>query len=186
MDSEVTKTKTTTNSAQTTNIDQNSDLAILDEITSENLKIKRELDLLSMKLEGQRNSKIVQNDDSCSTSGTSGRPCSPQKKIGVKTLETVVTTPSIIMCPVKSDVVDDLYREVCFKNKESRVVEDIDRESYITNDFEKFEMACMVETKNWCKNQFLGNENNQDSIRSEFQTSHLYEVSSKYIKKILK
>lgn len=133
----------------------NPDLALLDEITNENLKIKQELDLLSIKLDEQcksnANSEIINAENSaneqsedCSTLKTSDHP-------DLSTLK------------------DDQELENNFSRD--------GRESFMTNDFENFEMSYLPDARNWFKKPYLGNENNQGSIRSEFQSSQLIQVT---------
>lgn len=158
----------------------NSDFSILDEITSENMKIKHELDLLSIKLDEQRKSQLKQNQGNSTLSQTKTSVALPR--------ENLEKPGKILSKHSNPDVAESIHDgnaiEEDIYDERRPAAKDLEREcrgrdSVMTNDFDKFEMAYLPETRNWCKNQYFGCEATQSSIRSEFQSSQLYEVSAK-------
>lgn len=132
----------------------NPDLALLDEITSENLKIKQELDMLSIKLDEQCRSNFKESDK---INGTSNSEATNNQKEDAKKLD----QPDLSLLDQNRDAENNYNRE---------------RESFMTNDFENFEMTYLPDTRNWFKSAYLGNEN-QGSIKSEFHSSQLHKVT---------
>ncbi|KAK6619093.1 hypothetical protein RUM44_003475 [Polyplax serrata] len=158
---------------------ENSNLAILDEITSENLKIKHELDLLSIKLDEQRKSKLAQDEQNALNSSTpsNAMPFSKENSVELKNMSASKREPEEPPIDI-NEIEEEIYQGRKIDNLSNELNRSCkERESMMTTDFEKFEMAFLPETRNWCKNQYFGSEDIQGSIRSEFQSSQLYEVT---------
>lgn len=148
-------------------------LSLLDEITSENLKIKKELDLLSLKLESdcKMNMKeICENGQTNQPSFEETQECNENIEAPNESCE---KQPDI----TNSDLNTDYARLDCGEEqKEFRNGCKDQSSDFTTNDFENLELSYLSDTKNWFKSHYLGNENNSESIRNEFHNSQLYKV----------
>ncbi|KAL0273585.1 UNVERIFIED_CONTAM: hypothetical protein PYX00_006222 [Menopon gallinae] len=151
------------------------DLSLLDEITSENLKIKKELDLLSLKLESDCKMNINEVNENGQISKSSDEATEEHKQNN----EEAVNSPSENETnAANSDVNTDFVGlSATEEEKEfSNGYKDHNSE-FTTNDFENLELSYLSDTKNWFKSHYLGNDSNPESIRNEFHNSQLYKVT---------
>ncbi|EEB12197.1 conserved hypothetical protein [Pediculus humanus corporis] len=155
-----------------------SDLAILDEITSENLKIKRELDILSIKLDEQRKSKVNQSENKLN---------SPQINSILNTdvensdffFETFPRTHSKSLTKFPSGKKKlnngDVYKDSSTCSIAEKHQEELS--SFCTNNFDENFGSYESEMRKTCESQAFELNHNQDSEKCEFQSSQLYEVT---------
>ena len=152
----------------------------MDEITSENLKIKRELDILSIKLDEQRKSKVNQSENKLN---------SPQINSILNTdvensdffFETFPRTHSKSLTKFPSGKKKlnngDVYKDSSTCSIAEKQQEELS--SFCTNNFDENFGSYESEMRKTCESQAFELNHNQDSEKCEFQSSQLYEVREK-------